>query len=78
MPDDPNAYYNRGIVGLSLQNWEKAKADLTTAANNQLDIATEFQKDYGSIEDFERGMDVELPEDIVSILTIENTSTDIL
>ena len=78
MPDDPNAYYNRGIAGLSLQNWEEAKADLTTAANNQLDIATEFQKNYGSIEDFERGMDVELPADIVSILTTESTSTNTL
>ena len=76
MPDDPNAYYNRGIVGLSLQNWEEAKADLTTAANNQLDVATEFQQNYGSIEDFERGMDIELPEDIISILTGESASTN--
>ena len=78
MPDDPNAYYNRGIVGLSSQNWEKAKADLTTAANNHLDVATEFLQNYGSIEDFERGMDVELPADIVSILTTENTPTNTL
>ena len=76
MPDDPNAYYNRGIVGLSLQNWEEAKANLTTAADNQLDIATEFQQNYGSVEDFERRMDVELPEDIVSILTGESASTN--
>ena len=77
MPGDPYTYYNRGIIQLSLQNWEEAKADLTTATNNQLDVATEFQQDYGSIEDFERGMDVELPEDIVSILTAENTATNI-
>lgn len=76
-PDSAAAYYNRGIVQLSLQNWEEAKTDLTTAANNQLDVATEFQQDYRSIEDFERGIDVELPEDIVSILTEESTSTDI-
>ena len=77
-PDSADAYYNRGIIQLSLQNWEEAKADLTTAANNQLDITTEFQQDYGSVEDFEQGMDVELPEDIVSILTGESTSTNIL
>ena len=76
MPDDPNAYYNRGIVRLSLQNWEEAKTDLTTAAKNELDIATEFQQDYGRVDDFEQGMDVELPEDIVSILTAESTSTN--
>lgn len=77
-PDDADAYYNRGIVRLSLQNWEEAVADLTNAINNQLDIAIEFQKDYGSVEDFERRMDVELPEDIVSILTEETISTNIL
>lgn len=76
MPDDPNAYYNRGIVRLSLQNWEEAKTDLTTAAKNELDIAIEFQRDYGGVEDFEQGIDVELPEDIVSILTAESTSTN--
>ena len=72
MPDDPNAYYNRGIVRLSLQNWEEAKTDLTTAAKNKLDIATEFQQDYGGVEDFEQGMDIELPEDIVSIQILSN------
>ena len=76
MPDDPNAYYNRGIVQLSLQNWEEAKANLITAANNELDIATEFQQDYGSVENFEQGMDIELPEDIVSILNGKSTSTN--
>lgn len=75
-PDGADAYYNRGAVGLSLQNWEEAKADLTTAANKQLDIATEFQQDYGSIEDFEQKMDVELPREIVLILYVENTSTN--
>ncbi|MYA68721.1 tetratricopeptide repeat protein [Candidatus Poribacteria bacterium] len=77
-PDSAGAYYTRGIVQLSLQNWEEAKTDLKTAANNQLDVATEFQQSYGSVEDFERGMDVELPVDIASILTGESTSTNIL
>ena len=76
--DSADAYYNRGVVQLSLQNWEEAKTDLKTAANNQLDVATEFQQSYGSVEDFDRGMDVELPADIVSILTTENTPTNTL
>ena len=76
MPGDPNAYYNRGVVQLSLQNWEEAESDLTTATNNELDVATEFQQDYRSVEDFEQGMAVELPADIVSILTVESTSTN--
>ena len=76
--DSAAAYYNRGIIQLSLRNWEEAKTDLTIAANNQLDVATEFQQEYGRVEDFEQGMDIELPEDIISILTPENTSTNIL
>lgn len=76
-PDSADAYYNRGIIQLSLQNWEEAKADLTTAAHNKLDITTEFQQGYGSVEDFEQRMDVELPEAIVSILIGEGTSTTI-
>ena len=77
-PDSADAYYNRGIVQLSLQNWEEAKTDLTNATNNQLDVATEFQQDYGSVEDFEQGMDIELPEDIALILTAKSPSTNIL
>ena len=77
-PNSADAYYNRSIIQLSLQNWEEAKADLTTAANNQLDVATKFQQDYGSVEDFEQGMDVELPADIVSILNGESAPTNIL
>ena len=75
-PSSADAYYNRGILQLSLQNWAEAKADLTSASNNRLDVATEFQNDYGSLEDFERKMDVELPEDIVLILTGESASTN--
>ena len=68
-PSGADAYYNRGILRLSLPNWAEAKADLITAIKNKLDVATQFQQDYGSLEDFERKMDVELPQDIVSILT---------
>ena len=74
--DSADAYYNRGVVQLRLQDWEGAKADLTTAAKNGLDIANEFQQDYGRIKDFEQRMDVELPEDIASILYVESTSTN--
>lgn len=75
-PDSAGAYYNRGIAQLSLRNWEEAKTDLKTAANSQLDVATEFQQSYGSVEDFEKGMDVKLREDIVSILTGKSASTN--
>ena len=75
-PNGTDAYYNLGVVQLSSQNWEEAKNDLTTAANNGLDVATEFQQDYGRIEDFEQRMDVELPRDIVLILAVESTSTN--
>lgn len=75
-PNSADAYYNRGVVQLRLQDWEGAKADLTTATNNGLDITTKFQQDYGSIEDFEQKMDIELPRDIVLILHVDSTSTN--
>ena len=67
-PGDANAYYNRSTVRLSLQNWEEAKTDLTTAKSNGLDIAAKFQQDYGTVEDFEQKTDVELPNGIAAIL----------
>ena len=65
------AYYNHGIVGLILSEWEKARADLTTAKNTGVDIADFFRADHKSVADFEREYDLELPEDIADMLTGE-------
>ena len=70
-PDFAEAYFNRGIVGLILGEWEKAKADLTTAKNTSMDIADFFPAVHKSVADFEREYDLELPEDIAAMLTGE-------
>ena len=51
--------------------WEKAKADLTTAKNMRVDIADLFCADHKSVADFERKYDLELPEDIADMLAGE-------
>ena len=37
-----------------MEEWEKAKLDLTVAKAMGVDIVTEFRNDYESIPDFER------------------------
>jgi hypothetical protein len=55
---------------LHLQEWKKAKTDLTTARDLQEDIIIEnFGKDYKSVTDFEHKHNVKLPEDIAAMLT---------
>ena len=55
---------------LHLQEWEKAKKDLTAAKEIQKSIVAEsFRKDYDSIADFEHEHNVKLPEDIAALLT---------
>ena len=71
-PDLAGAYFNRGCTWLHLGEWEKAKADLTTAKNMGVDIVVMFRLQYGSVADFERKYDLELPEDIAAMLTGES------
>lgn len=68
-PDYAEAYCNRGEAWLHLKKWKKARADLTFARDNGVDIIAAFHKDYESIEDFEQKNDVQLPEDIKTMLT---------
>ena len=68
-PNHPKAYYNRGIARLHLREWEKAKSDLAFASSRGKVISTVFHYDFGSVTDFQREKSVNLPEDIVSILT---------
>ena len=64
-----DAYYRRGIAWLHLREWEKAKSDLTAARNRGKDIVSVFRRHYGSVEDFQRKIGINLPKDIISILT---------
>ena len=54
---------------LHLSEWEKAKADLSTAKEMGNDIAESFHNDYESVEDFEAKHGVKVPEDIASLLS---------
>ena len=67
----PGSYhYNRSVVWLIQQEWEKAKEDLTTAREKQENIvSTEFREDYDSVADFEQRHNVKLPEDFAAMLT---------
>lgn len=68
-PDDVRFYNNRSIVLLALQEWEKAKSDLTIAKNMGVDIIALFRNAYTSVTDFEQKHNVTLPEDIATLLT---------
>ena len=67
-PNYAKAYCNRGESRLYLKDWKGAKADLTTARDDGVDIISSFHNDYESVEDFEEKNDVELPEDIAAML----------
>ena len=68
-PNNPYAYYSRGEAWLHLQEWEKAKSDLTISVGKEIDIKTLFHRTYGSVEDFEQETDIQLSEDIAEMLT---------
>jgi tetratricopeptide (TPR) repeat protein len=68
-PDYAEAYYWRGISWLFLQSWEKAKVDLAAAQNRGFDLTYLIHDFYGTLEQFEEHSGIELPEDIVKMLT---------
>ena len=61
-------HFNRAIAWLRLSEWDKARADLTSASERGLDVAAAFIKAYKSAGEFEEAMDIELPEDIADML----------
>ena len=68
-PDSVKAYYLRGVTWLFLREWEKARSDLVTARNRGVDIAKLFSSTFGSVSNFERALNVQLPDDIAEMLT---------
>ena len=68
-PDNAISYNYRGIALLHLQDWEKAKSDLTIARNMGVDIIALFRNTYASIADFEQRYDIQMPEDLATMLT---------
>ena len=68
-PSFVRAYYCRAFVWLHLQEWKKAKEDLTIAINMGVDIITSFRNQLSSVVNFEQKHNVKLPDDIVEMLT---------
>ena len=67
--NDVRFYSNRSIALLDLQEWEKAKSDLTIARNMGVDIIALFRNAYASVADFEQKHNAKLPEDLAAMLT---------
>lgn len=65
-------YYTRGEARLYLQEWNRAKADLNAAKNKGWDIIASFHNKYGNIAMFEQETGIQLPTDIVSMLTLSD------
>ena len=69
---DPNyaeAYNNRGITWLRLQEWENFRSGFLAARDVGIDIAIRFRNVCGSVANFERITGIQLPADIAAMLT---------
>ena len=67
-PQFAAAYFNRGISWLHFKGWDKAKADLTTAKDKNLDIVSLFRARYKNVANFEQQHQVQLPKNIADML----------
>ena len=79
-PEFAIAYYNRAEVWLQLNEWDKAKTDLTSAKDMGVDIITGFNYNYENVADFEQKTGIQLPSDIAVMLTshsVKASGTDI-
>lgn len=65
----PTLLYS-GEARLHVQEWDGAKSDLNVAKNKGLDIIALFHNTYGNIAIFEQETGIQLPTDIVSMLTL--------
>ena len=70
-PKYAEAYYNRGEAWLHLEQWEKAKSDLTTAKSMGINLLMAFDYLYESVQDFEQTNGVKVPEDIATLFSPE-------
>lgn len=73
------AYCNRGEIWLHLQEWEKARADLTMARDKMIDIVASFRNDYeNGVKEFEEETGFALPPDLAELLgeVVGDTSPD--
>lgn len=66
--DAEHYYVSRAAARLCLRQWDQAKSDLTIAQEMGMEIAEVFFDVYDSIANFEKGMNLQVPEDIRSLL----------
>ena len=65
----PKIYNLRAWTWLRLEEWEKAKSDFAAMQTVNYDFINIFYTNYTSIEDFEQQYNIQLPEDIKTMLT---------
>ena len=66
--DYGKAFYYRGVACSLQKKWEEARTNFTFANNMEIKIFDVFHNDYKSIKDFEEQSNVQLPEDLVTML----------
>ena len=69
----PIFYFERALLWLRKEEWNRASADLETAQNRGANLKGLFNQE---IRNFEKRYGVELPEDIVEMLTSEGTQEE--
>ena len=68
-PEEDAAYNNRGECWIHLEDWDKARKDLTIAQDMGADIVAAFHNDYkGGVEEFEKKTGIQMPKDIARLL----------
>ena len=69
----PIFYFERALLWLRKEEWNRASADLEAAQNRGANLRVLFNQ---KIRDFEKRYGVELPEDIAEMLTSEGTQEE--
>ena len=64
-----DTYYFLGEVYMQIGNWSEAKLNLTVARTLEVDVIRLFHKKYGSVTNFEQKTGIQVPADIVPLLT---------
>ncbi len=70
-PNEPIHYFGRGLTHLIQENWQQAKADLITAKEKGANIVDLFHSEFPDIDTFQQQYNIQLPADIVALLTSE-------
>ena len=67
-PDESENHFHRGVCHLCLKQWEQAELDLVAASEMGVDVSSLFNEYYGKVTEFESNMQIQIPENIGSML----------